>query len=64
MVKEKDKDTFNSDNQAKREYGAIANEYTKSWMCNLLKNVGFREIKTRNMGQDRDLPHVMFSAEK
>lgn len=47
-----------------REYGATTNHFTISEMIRWLKGAGFVDIKYKQIGEKRDLPHVMFVASK
>lgn len=61
----KDKTQFNQIVQSEsREYGAVANHFTKNEMISFLGEAGFQNIKAQQLGADRDLPHVMFTASK
>lgn len=64
VIKEENYSKFNKDYQSSREYGAVTNDYTVRWMCDQLNSVGFKDIKYKYLGCDKDLPHVIFMAHK
>lgn len=64
IIKSKNRDNFDAAYQSSREYGAIANEQTIKSLYDQLKLNGFSDIDIKYLGEDRDLPHVLFAAKK